>query len=229
MRRLLRVSNCFAGSAVLTMAAGTWALAPTVHADNYLDNLPPNWAGTWHSQTTERPASLTLSSSSPVMGEVDIPGMCHATWTEVTRISDTNRLVAAHVTSGPCVDNTWNLTMAPMTLTGTDPIHNAGFSFSPNGIDPATGKPASVVPDCAQSLPLDQLTPGSEEALSRAKLLPKDFSAGMYGACAIIDAQGPNPGSQPGVYDGLCKGAESLLDPLNLGYSKNTLCGTPAG
>jgi hypothetical protein len=44
----------------------------------------------------------------------------------------------------------------------------------------------------------------------------------------VIDAQGPDPLAQPGVADGICKGVESFMDPLNLGFSKDVICGTSA-
>ena len=220
-----------AGFALAAMALGLNVVglvpAPVGRAD--MAELPPNWAGTWRSGGMESPASVTLSSTTPLVGEIDSPGVCHATWTEVARPSATNRIVAAHVTSGPCVDNTWTVTLSLTHLDGTDTTHpDTTFALMPNGIDPRTGQPASVEPTCAESLPLDQMPPGSEAALERGGALPKNFSTGMYGACALIDAQGPGGINEPGVADGVCKGIESFMDPLNLGYSKDVVCGTSA-
>lgn len=215
-----------AATLLLGLNLGAAFCAPPGNAD--MAELPPNWAGTWSSGGLQKPASVTLSSTNPLLGEIDIPGVCHATWTEVSRPSDTNRVVAAHVTSGPCADNTWNVSLSLTHLDGSDTAHpDTSFALMPNGVD-RNGQPISVEPDCAESLPLDQLPPGSEVALERGKLIPKNFSTGLYGACAVVDATGPDPLSQPGVADGVCKGMESFMDPFNLGYSKDVVCGMPA-
>ena len=201
---------------------------PVARAD--MAELTPNWAGTWSSAGMQKPAAVTITSTNPLTGSIDIPGVCQATWSETARQSDTVRTVAAHVTSGPCADNTWTVTMSLTHLDGVDAANpGTAFSLMPNGIDPRTGQPASVEPTCAESLSLDQMPPGGEVALNQAGMLPDHFSEGMYGACALIDASGsPQPLAEPGVADGICKGVESFMDPLGLGYSKNVVCGTPA-
>jgi Protein of unknown function (DUF2510) len=78
------------------------------------------WSGTWSDSGVQYPARLWLLNADPISGVIDIPGMCSASWTEVERNSDTLRSVTAHVTSGPCVDNQWNLTVLPNSLIGTD-------------------------------------------------------------------------------------------------------------
>lgn len=191
------------------------------HAD--LDRFAATWAGTWHSGGGQGPAFVTLYDAYPIRGEIDIPGKCHATWTETGGTSDSSRIVAAHVTSGSCVDNVWNLTITPTAMTGVDKEH-PGTSFE---MSPSDGKPHQ---SCANSLPFDQLPPGLEEGATRTNAIPKGITAGAYGACAVGDAVTGSGGiNNPGVFDGACKAGEGLLDPLNLGYAKNFLCGAPAG
>jgi hypothetical protein len=78
-------------------------------------------------------ATVHLISADPIVGTISIPGQCAANWNETHRISATNRLVSAHVASGPCGDNTWNVTIQPTSsLTGADNVHaGTTFSFTP--------------------------------------------------------------------------------------------------
>ena len=54
-----------------------------------------------------------------------MPGICSATWTESQRLSDNNRIVDAHVTSGTdrCLDNQWAMTINPGQINGVDTSH----------------------------------------------------------------------------------------------------------
>ena len=72
------------------------------------------------------PATLTLTNSDPIAGTVDLPGICAATWTESRRLSDTSRIVQAHVTSGGsrCQDNQWAVTINVGQIDGVDTSHS---------------------------------------------------------------------------------------------------------
>lgn len=63
----------------------------------------------------------------------DPPANYAANWTETQKISATKRLVHAHVISGSCGDNTWNVTFEPTSsLTGVDTMRSdTTFSFTP--------------------------------------------------------------------------------------------------
>jgi hypothetical protein len=117
--------------AVVTMIGV--ALAPAASADPAA-KFATNWNGTWRSGGGGGAATVHLDSADPIVGNINIPGVCTASWSETQRISATNRLVHAHVTSGPCVDNTWNVTFDPMTrLTGVDTQRaDTTFSFAPS-------------------------------------------------------------------------------------------------
>jgi hypothetical protein len=108
------------------------ALAPTAGAD-LAANFAADWNGSWHSGGAGGPATVHLVSADPIVGTINIPGACAANWNETQRISPTNRLVHAHVTSGPCGDNTWNVTFLPKTgLTGVDTLRaDTTLSFTP--------------------------------------------------------------------------------------------------
>jgi hypothetical protein len=119
------------GTALMVAASvASVALAPAAGAD---PSFAADWNGTWHSGGAGGPATVHLDSADPIVGAINIPGSCAANWNETKRISPTNRLVHAHVTSGPCGDNTWNVTFQPTTsLTGVDTMRSdTTFSFSP--------------------------------------------------------------------------------------------------
>ena len=79
------------------------------------------WSGSWSSRGVQYPATLWLTNTDPIAGIIDIPGICSASWIEAVRNSATSRLVDAHVTSGGCFDNQWNLTvLIPTSIIGTD-------------------------------------------------------------------------------------------------------------
>lgn len=120
-----------AAAVAVAFAVGV-ALAPTAGADPAA-GFASDWNGSWHSGGAGGPATIHLVSADPIVGTINIPGMCAASWNETQRISPTNRLVRAHVTSGRCGDNTWNVTIQPMTsLTGVDNEHaGTTFSFTP--------------------------------------------------------------------------------------------------
>jgi hypothetical protein len=91
-----------------------------------------DWSGTLTSGGTSWEATLSLSSISPIIGDITIAGLCAAHWTQRARRSDGLRLVDAHVTSGPCHDNAWSVTIGNDGITGTDPEDpNTTFSFKP--------------------------------------------------------------------------------------------------
>jgi hypothetical protein len=120
------------GAAALAAASVvSVALAPLAGADPA--NFAADWNGSWHSGGAGGPATVHLVSADPIVGTINIPGQCAASWTETQRISATNRLVHAHVTSGPCGDNTWNVTFQPTSsLTGIDNVNpGTTFSFTP--------------------------------------------------------------------------------------------------
>jgi hypothetical protein len=125
--------NKHIGAAVVAVgfAVGV-GLAPTAGADPAA-GFASDWNGSWHSGGAGGPATVHLVSADPIVGTINIPGQCAANWNETQRISPTNRLVRAHVTSGQCGDNTWNVTIQPMSsLTGVDNVHpGTTFSFTP--------------------------------------------------------------------------------------------------
>jgi hypothetical protein len=85
------------------------------------------WHGSWTGGNGRTPADLSLSSIDPIRGSINVgDGYCTADWTEVQRNSDTSRVVNAHVTSGPCIDNTWNVTITSNSIAATDPAHPQG-------------------------------------------------------------------------------------------------------
>jgi hypothetical protein len=129
MRKMIVAAGAAAVAA--TSAVGVW-LAPIAGADP-APGFVADWTGTWHSGGAGGRATVHLVSADPIVGTIDIPGMCTADWKETQRISSTNRLVHAHVTSGPCGDNTWNVTFQPTTsMTGVDNVHpGTTFSFAP--------------------------------------------------------------------------------------------------
>jgi hypothetical protein len=95
--------------------------------DNPTALAAATWNGSWTGGNARTPASLTLNSTDPIRGTINVgDGFCTADWTEVQRNSDTSRLVNAHVTSGPCTDNQWNVTITPNSITATDTIHPQG-------------------------------------------------------------------------------------------------------
>jgi len=91
------------------------------------------WIGTWTYAGYTYPADLQLFDTDPISGEIHIPGWCDATWSEVQQTSETSRLVRAHVISGNCHDNQWNVTVQlPNSITGTDTVHpTTTFEFTP--------------------------------------------------------------------------------------------------
>jgi hypothetical protein len=92
-----------------------------------------SWSGTWTYAGYTYPADLQLFNTDPISGEIHIPGWCDATWSEVQRTSETSRLVRAHVISGNCHDNRWNVTvLLPNSITGTDTVDlTTTFEFTP--------------------------------------------------------------------------------------------------
>ena len=91
------------------------------------------WIGTWTYAGHAYPAELQLFNTDPMSGEIHIPGWCDATWSEVQRASETSRLVRAHVISGNCHDNQWNVTaLLPNSIAGTDTVdRTTTFEFTP--------------------------------------------------------------------------------------------------
>lgn len=126
-----RIAQTGAAAVAAASAIGV-ALAPAAIADPPA-NFAANWNGTWHSGGAGGPATVHLTSADPIIGTIDIPGACTANWTETQKISATNRVVRAHVTSGSCADNTWNVTFQPTSsLTGVDTMRSdTTFSFTP--------------------------------------------------------------------------------------------------
>jgi hypothetical protein len=120
-----------AAATAVALAFGIF-LAPTAAADPPTP-FTPDWVGTWHSGAAGGPATVHLDSVDPISGDINIPGKCTAHWNERDRISATNRTVDAHVTSGPCGGNTWNVTILPTTsLIRVDYAHpGTTFSFTP--------------------------------------------------------------------------------------------------
>jgi hypothetical protein len=119
------------GAAVMVAASAvSVALAPAAGAD---PSFAADWTGTWHSGGAGGPATVHLDSANPIVGAINIPGMCAANWNETQMVSPTNRLIHAHVTSGNCGDNTWNVTFQPTTsMTGVDTKRSdTTFSFTP--------------------------------------------------------------------------------------------------
>jgi hypothetical protein len=125
-RRIKHIGTAF----LVVASAASVALAPAAGAN---PSFAADWNGTWHSGGAGGPATVHLDSANPIVGAINIPGNCAANWNETQRISPTNRLVHAHVTSGPCGDNTWNVTIQPTTsITGVDTVRSdTTFSFSP--------------------------------------------------------------------------------------------------
>jgi len=121
------LSKC--ASVAIAVCAVSIALASEASAD---PSFAADWTGSWHSGGAGGQATVHLVSTDPIVGTITIPGMCTADWHETQRISPTTRLVGAHVTSGPCGDNTWNVTFSPTSLTGVDNAHpGTAFSFTP--------------------------------------------------------------------------------------------------
>ncbi|MGY4649584.1 hypothetical protein ACVWWN_003380 [Mycobacterium sp. URHB0021] len=87
--------------------------------------------GVWGSKgEPQYRAILHLTSTDPIVGTIDV-GECTANWIEIQRISPKRRLVRAHVTSGPCEDNTWDVTIEPGGLHGVDTEYSTiGVDFS---------------------------------------------------------------------------------------------------
>ncbi len=90
-----------------------------------------SWSGSWSAGGQSIPATLTLDSTDPLAGTIDISGVCSAKWTEIQRTSDISRVVSAHVISGAdCRDNQWNVTIQQNRITGTDSSHpDSSFSL----------------------------------------------------------------------------------------------------
>lgn len=110
----------------------SWRCEDTLTSQS-AENITPGalaaatWNGSWTGGGARTPASLTLSSTDPIRGSINVgDGFCTADWTEVQRNSDTSRLVNAHVTSGPCTDNQWNVTITPSSIAASDTIHPQG-------------------------------------------------------------------------------------------------------
>lgn len=84
------------------------------------------FGGTIGGPLIRMPATLTLTSSNPITGTIDLPGICDATWTESRRTSDSSRIVQAHVTSsgGKCQDNQWAITIDANQINGVDTSHS---------------------------------------------------------------------------------------------------------
>lgn len=129
------MSDEIVGFGAAVVAAGLAACmlqAPLADADPQTP-FTPEWVGTWHSGGVGGPARVHLYSVDPIAADIDIPGQCSAHWNESQWISPTNRLVFANVTSGPCIDNTWDVTILPTaSLIGVDTAHpGTTFSFRP--------------------------------------------------------------------------------------------------
>ena len=120
-------------------------LAPWVQAAaSAVPTTAHDYHGAWHlASGTMFVVNLHLDSLDPVEGAITW-GLCKADWHEVHRISDTERLVASHVTSSElpsdeaqCTDNTWDLTLAADSITATDksgsPAHASFTPFTPLG------------------------------------------------------------------------------------------------
>lgn len=91
-----------------------------------------HWRGTWTGGGKSLPAGVDLDSITPISGDITIPGKCAAHWTEISRISATSRVVRAHVTSGDCGDNRWNVTIGTDEISGVDTADSATtFSIKP--------------------------------------------------------------------------------------------------
>lgn len=100
-------------------------------SEEAVPDIISSWTGDWSSGGISKPATLQLSSSNPIQGKIDV-GLCTADWQEVQRLTDTQRIVHASVTGGPCVSNTWMVTMDASRITGTDASGNiANVSFTP--------------------------------------------------------------------------------------------------
>jgi hypothetical protein len=139
------------GMIVGGLAAGAVALAPSgcagpdiLESPSYKHGYMPttsmtvpgrvatSWSGTWTYRGHSYFADLQLFNTDPISATIHIPGWCDATWSEVQRSSETSRLVRAHVISGNCHDNQWNVTvLLPNSITGTDTINpSTMFEFN---------------------------------------------------------------------------------------------------
>jgi hypothetical protein len=80
------------------------------------------WNGYWSGGAMAGNATLSVSSAEPMRATIDIPGQCGAEWTESGR-SGSTVTVFARVTYGPCVNNTWTLSLTRTSISGFDPYH----------------------------------------------------------------------------------------------------------
>jgi hypothetical protein len=92
------------------------------------------WTGNWKGRITgarlDLLCTLRVTNDNPITGHIDVGTAsqgCSADWSEAQRISDTNRLVNATITTGKdrCVDNQWNVTLQGDLITGTDPTDSS--------------------------------------------------------------------------------------------------------
>lgn len=69
------------------------------------------WVGGWTYAGITYPATLRLDYTDPISGVMEIEGWCTAIWSESVRVDRYTRLVRAHITSGHCLDVTWEVTL----------------------------------------------------------------------------------------------------------------------
>jgi hypothetical protein len=224
--------------AILTSIAALLAVifAPSAVADP-LPNLEGRWVGQVNWPTGTYPATVDIMETAPLRGTIDISGFCRADWSEVSRTGTSVR-VHATVTyaTTDCTDGDWELTATTGTLAGPSPDH-PGHSIA------LIRAPAPSTQTCGnqRAAIFEPIPPGVEAALSivayRIAALPKWVGSTLLIAACIPEAIDANPGggvpnlwtnlNSPAFFDAVCRTAESLLDPLGLGYTKNFFCGAP--
>jgi hypothetical protein len=175
----------FRGAAIGTLAIAFLA-PPPAHAAS-------TWQGMWNSSHNWAPATLTLTSTDPIQGTIDVQGYCTADWTEVQRYSDSQRLVNAHVTSpdSPCVDNQWKITYTGNAINGTDSLgRDGGFQLTQEATPQPQPAPVSAPEPVNPPQPASQPAASSkvEAAITKALSMVGRNDFGDVGCVKFVTA-----------------------------------------